>query len=135
MAFYAYASRDRCYNNRETIIFDRKMLDVHQAYNTNSGIFVVPVTGIYVFSWTVAAPHNNWFFAELVVNNIVAGRVMTDADVGGRAQGVHPATGVAVLMVDAKSHVFVRFNKGHNCVLMSGNLARSTFSGWLLHRS
>lgn len=104
MAFYTLERTYRCYNNLETIIFGTRKLDVKDAYDIDSGIFVVPVTGIYVFSWTVAARVDNWFIAELVVDNNVAGAV----GVGGRAQGIHPATGVAVLMVDAMSHVFVR---------------------------
>lgn len=97
----------------------------------------MPLSGIYVFSWTVAAPNfpNNksWFVAELVANNVVIGAVVTDANVDALASGDHPATGLVLSNVNAGDRVFVRFVKGSGCHVQSDALARTTFSGWLLY--
>ncbi|XP_053381716.1 uncharacterized protein LOC128549225 [Mercenaria mercenaria] len=132
VAFYVYLSSTRCYGNHEIFKFDVETVDVGGGFNTADGIFDAPATGLYVFSWTAVALQKSYFSAELIVNGVVKGVVEADPDVGGPADGVHPATGVVLANVNAGNHVFVRFKQGGSCYVKSDSSARTSFSGWLL---
>ncbi|XP_045183038.2 uncharacterized protein LOC123541552 [Mercenaria mercenaria] len=137
VAFHAYLSSTKCYRNHKTFIFDRVQVNRNGGnggwYNENTGIFVVPKTGLYAMTWTVAADHGTWFSAQLMVNGEVKGVVMTDADVSGSGIGVHPATGFVLTRLSHDSHVNIRFVSGHGCEVKSDGLIRNTFSGWLMN--
>ncbi|XP_045181103.2 uncharacterized protein LOC123540280 [Mercenaria mercenaria] len=137
VAFHAYLSSSKCYKNHETFVFNRAEVNMNGGnrggYNADTGIFVVPETGLYAMTWTVAAYHGTWFSAQLMVNGVVKGVVMTDADVSGSGYGVHPATGFVLTMLSRDSHVYIRFVSGHGCRVKSDSRIRSTFSGWLMN--
>ncbi|XP_052251744.1 uncharacterized protein LOC127858579 isoform X2 [Dreissena polymorpha] len=98
-------------------------------YSTRDGIFDPPVSGVYVFTWSIA-DHHDWYAAELVVDGVSRGATIADNDTDDTAVG----TAVVVLYVRAGSHVFVRRSAGNGCtVLNEDNLARNSFSGWLLY--
>ncbi|XP_053381715.1 uncharacterized protein LOC128549224 [Mercenaria mercenaria] len=132
VAFHVYLSGERCYSNLEIFKFDVEPVDVGGGYNTADGIFDAPATGRYVFSWTVAAPQGSWFSADLIINGKVQGVVMTDSDLGGSGNGVHPVTGVVLANVNAGNHVYVRFKQGTSCHVKSDSYVRTSFTGWLL---
>ncbi|XP_045183056.2 uncharacterized protein LOC123541560 [Mercenaria mercenaria] len=132
VAFHVYLSGNRVYSSHEIFKFDVETVDVGGGFNTADGIFDAPATGLYVFSWTVAAPQGSFFSAELIVNGAVQGVVESDSDLGGPGNGVHPATGVVLANVNAGNHVFVRFHQGTSGHVKSDSYMRTSFSGWLL---
>lgn len=132
VAFHVYLSGSRCYSNHEIFKFDREAVDVGSGYNINDGIFDAPATGLYVFTWTVAATQGSWYTAELVIDGAVKGWIITDSDTAGTGNGVHPATGIVLANVNAGDHVFIRYLTGSNCHVESDFKTRTTFSGWLL---
>ncbi|XP_045183085.2 uncharacterized protein LOC123541582 [Mercenaria mercenaria] len=134
VAFHVYMSRSRCYNNREILKFDRKVVDIGSkggsGFNMYSGIYVAPTTGLYVFTWTVAAEHRTWFVSELEVNGAVKGITKADSDVKGNGVGTHPVTGFVLAQVISGDHVYIRFIRHTGCTVKSDSSNRSTFTGW-----
>lgn len=132
-AFHVYLSSSRCYHTGANIQFNQVLVNTYNRYNVHTGIFTVLYTGYYVFTWTVAAEHKSWFSAELRVNGALRGTVMADSDVGGRASGIHPATGFVITRVTSNQHVYIRFVSGSGCTLKSDSRTRATFSGWRMY--
>ncbi|XP_045201942.2 uncharacterized protein LOC123555361 [Mercenaria mercenaria] len=136
-AFHAYRSQNRCYNNYETIEFDVQALDNVDMYNQRDGIFEPPVSGVYVFTWTVAAPVHTHIATELVIAGRMAGVITSDSDASqSSGSGTHPATAVVVAQVNVSTHCYIRVRHtgSGDCawVLSDDNKVRSTFSGWQL---
>ncbi|XP_060599385.1 uncharacterized protein LOC132752988 [Ruditapes philippinarum] len=131
-AFYAYLSVTRCYHTGNTIIFDRAPVNFGNRYSVHTGVYIVPKSGLYAFTWTVAAEKKTWFVSELRVNGVVKGNIMTDSDVTGHASGIHPSTGFALVNVKHGDHVYIRYVSGYGCKVKSDRMTRSTFSGWRL---
>lgn len=78
VAFYAYMSHtEYSPSNHHTIIFDIPVTNLGNGYNHFSGIFSVPTSGVYVFSWTIADSMAGYVFSELVVNADVVGGILT----------------------------------------------------------
>lgn len=42
----------------QTVIFDHVETNIGQAYNQHSGVFTVPISGVYIFSYTVFTDAN-----------------------------------------------------------------------------
>lgn len=63
----------------QTIVFDVDVTNIGHGYSKNSGIFTVPVTGVYVFTWAIASypPHGDYSFTEIVVNSTPKGFIHT----------------------------------------------------------
>ncbi|KAH3711259.1 complement C1q-like protein 4 isoform X1 [Dreissena polymorpha] len=129
VAFHAYQSGNKCIQNMQTFVYEQVLLNDGNGYSTRDGIFDPPVSGVYVFTWSIA-DHHDWYAAELVVDGVSRGATIADNDTDDTAVG----TAVVVLYVRAGSHVFVRRSAGNGCtVLNEDNLARNSFSGWLLY--
>jgi hypothetical protein len=125
-------SGNRCYSHHERFKFDRAPVNLGNGFNVNDGIFDAPATGIYVLSWTVAAPHGSWSSAELIINGAVQGVIESDSDLNGSGSGVHPATGLVLANVNAGNHIYIRYIKGAGCTVRSNSYTRTSFTGWLL---
>lgn len=158
IAFYAYLSSNDCYHNHEVIIFDAESLDVGGVsdvgvYDKRDGIFEPHVAGVYVFTWTVAAPTGSRVVTELIISGRVEGVLTTDPDVGvsinemstmtdpppqrravsGIGSGVHPSTAVVTARVSAVDRCFIRVSQNFgSCatVLSDRNTVFTTFSAW-----
>ena len=73
VAFYTYRSTIQPANlpQHHTLIFDTVKKNLGQGYHEGDGTFIVPTTGLYVFSWTVALESDGWANVEIVVNTEV----------------------------------------------------------------
>ena len=132
VAFYAIMSHDEPDPGKHhTIVFDTIQTNVGNGYNNYSGIFTVPVSGVYSFSWSIANICQSEVFTVLVVNNEEVGAIATDT---GPACDHGIATGQAVLSLQIGQIVFVRTHSTNAVVgaIVSRDFNRSTFSGFLL---
>ncbi|XP_053402946.1 uncharacterized protein LOC128558121 [Mercenaria mercenaria] len=121
VAFHAYTSGTPCFQNHEVYIFNVEELDLGNGYNTRDGIYVVPFSGYYVFTWTVGAYNNNWYRTDIVIDGATSTWITTQDETA--------ATGIVVKHVSAGDHVFIRRHSGSYCgVHDEFNL--SSFSGW-----
>ena len=102
--------------------FQQKSLD------TADGIYTVPESGHYVFTWTVTTDYNARAATVLMVNSRVAGKTVADAD---EVNDLHTSTGIIIANVSQGVHVFVQFGS-----YFKGRIGTPTglnsFSGWKL---
>ncbi|XP_076106875.1 complement C1q tumor necrosis factor-related protein 3-like [Mytilus galloprovincialis] len=109
------------------VIFDKVILDTTSSYNVGDGVFTVPMTGIYVFTWTASVGNGNWETTELIVNGTPYAYTLVDAGASG---DYGSGTQTVVLKVNQSDHVLVRTgNTGDG--KLDGN-KYDTFSGWIL---
>ena len=115
-----------------TLVFDSVQTNVGNAYNNYSGIFTVPVSGIYCFSWSIANGCRAQVYTVLVVNNEEVGAIPTD---GASICEDHLTTGQAVLGLQVGEIVLVRTNSEEDIIggIKGRDYSRSTFSGFLLY--
>jgi hypothetical protein len=99
------------------------------AYHPTTGVFMVPQTGIYVFTWTIRIDGSRSHSTQLVVNTESVGIVHLNA--GGT--GIGEVTGIVVVHVNTGDDVFVRTHENYNSGFISSDVAgRSSFAGWKL---
>lgn len=124
--------------NQSTIVFDKVITSIGSGYNNLTGIFVAPMSGIYVFSCslmdhsgehlTSGQEHGSaMLHAEIVKNGTVLGRVFAHAETSHRDQG----SVTVVSYVNQGEQVWVR-NIDNNDLGLGGELY-SVFSGYLLY--
>ncbi|XP_045163751.2 complement C1q-like protein 4 [Mercenaria mercenaria] len=130
VAFHVYLTSNRCYNDHEVIDYDGEELDIGNGYNEKDGIYVVPVSGVYVFTWTFLADYAQYAVTEIVVNGEKKGWTITD----GTSQSLllSPSSSLIVTSVNAGDHVFIRRVQGRGCSAVNSQYMRATFSGWQL---
>ena len=100
-------------------------------YNTFTGIFTVPQTGVYLLTFSFGVEHiNDWTDVRLVVNN----REIVDAtgQVLGSVQRLTSGN-TAIIKLNKGESVWLE-NINNDSELMSGTFyRRTTFSGALLY--
>lgn len=128
VAFFAFSTsmiHASAYNH--TLVFDNAVTNIGNAYNTQSGKFISPNYGLYVFTWTIRIWGPSYHTTELLVDNSVVHAVFLNP--GNVIDGT--VTGTAVVYVAKDSEVLVRtgsrFNKGD---IISDSDGRSSFAGW-----
>ena len=130
IAFHAIATTEEPTLANKVITFQNKSLDTANAYNTGDGVYTVPQTGIYVFTWTITGGKRTRAPTQLMINTGEAGRTIADSD---ENDDYHTSTGITVASVTQGNHVYVKFEttgygKGH----IDSAYGKSTFSGWKL---
>jgi len=106
---------------------DFQVIDVGDGYNNQDGIFDVPVTGVYVFTYTIYTAHH-YVRTELVINGEVKTASMADGETVGET---HSSSATIVSPANAGDHVLVRrADTNSQCNAFSSfDWALSTFSG------
>lgn len=133
VAFYAYMSHtEHNPGPHHTIIFDVPVTNLGNGYNHFSGIFSVPTSGVYVFSWTIADSQGGYVFSELVVNADVVGGILTETVSDNDRIST---TGLIVKEVRQGDVVYVRTSPTggiHGNIESLVPAQRTSFSGWKL---
>ena len=71
MLFSAYkSSSESGISTKVTIRFDSTYINIGDHYHTEDGIFIAPVSGIYMFYWTIATT-GSAFSTQLMVGGTV----------------------------------------------------------------
>ncbi|CAC5384216.1 C1QL [Mytilus coruscus] len=130
IAFYAFMSKMiKNPGVGRRLIFDVVKTNQGSGYNSHTGVFTCPKTGIYVFVWVVRlySARNS---TELMVNNSVYGSLYlrnTNSD------GI--VSGTVVAHVSKGDSVYVRIHSSHegSGYINSNTYGKTTFSGWLLN--
>ncbi|XP_060562508.1 uncharacterized protein LOC132722097 [Ruditapes philippinarum] len=130
IAFHVFFSSSKCFNGHEIIEYDTEVLDIGNGYNEHDGIYIVPESGIYVFTWTFAADYAEYIVTGIVVNGATQGWTVSDAS--DRRLLLSPSSGLVLARVNAGDHVFIRRVAGRGCTAYSGQSIQPTFSGWQL---
>ena len=130
VAFHVYLSSSRCFNDHQIIEYDTEVLDTGNGYNEHDGMYVVPESGLYVFTWTYAADYAQYAVTEIVVNGVAESWTISDGSGGSLL--LSPSSGLILANVNAGDHVFIRRVQGNGCTAISNKFMRPTFSGWQL---
>ncbi|XP_069136666.1 uncharacterized protein [Argopecten irradians] len=131
VAFSASIHGDHVVNKHEVLVFGDELVNEGSGYNRGDGIFTVPQSGVYVFTWSITAgTHSETIktdiYTNLMQNGFPVGNIDSDSD----EHNFGSATGVVVLRCSYGDHVYVRTDSPGK--VNSDYQAKSTFSGWLL---
>lgn len=133
MAFHASLSNRSSFKTNAAVVFDNEALDNGNGYTPTDGIYIVPESGIYVFTWTMLAGSHQEFDTHLVVNGQVKGSSFSDTSENG---DYYQSTAVVVISVSAGDHIFIRMGYTTQAVgdivSTDSRYGQSTFSGWQL---
>ena len=133
MAFYAQRSSTIEASDitaNLVIVFDVVKTNAGNGYHPSTGIFIVPESGMYAFSWTFFNGNNEHDSTQLMVNNNEEGLIHLHPAAGSWISG----TGVAVLHVNKGDDVYVRIaSSSHTGAIISNIHAKSSFTGWKLN--
>ncbi|VDI56902.1 complement C1q tumor necrosis factor-related protein 3-like [Mytilus edulis] len=125
IAFYATLTAHTTLGQQQTVEFDKVSTNIGGAYNGISGIFTVPVTGLYHFSTTMLqmTSANNQIHTQIMKNSVEIGRNYGNEN---RSSG----TMDVVVMAQKGDLVYVRhFSSAQQAIYGSGY---SSFSGFLI---
>ncbi|XP_022336033.2 heavy metal-binding protein HIP-like [Crassostrea virginica] len=96
--------------SNHVMVFDLVKTNAGNGYHPSTGVFIVPKSGIYVFSWSFRNSDRHYHSTELMVNNSVESIIHLHSAAGIWISG----TGVAVLHVNKGDDVYVRISAlGH----------------------
>ncbi|XP_033740368.1 complement C1q-like protein 4 isoform X2 [Pecten maximus] len=127
-AFSVSLSKNFVSHSGMIILFDDVLLDTNGNYNKGDGIYQVPSSGVYVFTWVMTGELTEWLSTELVVNGSSRGSTITNTNLGS---AYDCSTGVILTSVSAGDHVFIRSVRG-GTVRSVPHHSTSMFSGWRL---
>ncbi|XP_062612007.1 uncharacterized protein LOC134273815 [Saccostrea cucullata] len=132
VAFYAYMNYFLQSNitAHVTLTFDTVIINEGNGYSKHDGVFIVPVTGIYAFHWSLKVKTFSWASVEIIVNGRSIGCASSDTL---RIEDYGTGSELVVTHANAGDHVFLRTQEAVRGSFFSNNRARSSFSGWLLH--
>lgn len=129
VAFYVHLTTSLPSPGANQIIkFDHVMVNIGNGYHNNTGVFIVPTSGVYVFSWSIWLKGGSVHSAEFVVNNETHGKVYLDSS---HLDG-HVSAG-SIARLQAGDDVYMRVKAGvcHNRgAILSDVCGWSSFMGW-----
>lgn len=130
MAFTAGVSANNLQNLgiHHTIVFDQAITNIGNAYHPNSGIFLAPVKGAYVFTLTMMSVNYKREYLEIVLDGVAISDIVADAST---VDGVISTTKQWVLEVNQGSEVWVRTSSYQHSGEIHGSL-HTLFTGFLL---
>lgn len=103
------------------------MTDIGHGYYKGIGMYVVPTSGVYVFTWSTTG---NTLSSNDQTTLVINGSYKDGSIADGTPSGFQTATGLIVTSVNAGDHVYIRANNA--AYIRSGVSDKSTFSGWRL---
>lgn len=113
----------------QRIVYDEVKTNNGNGYNESTGIFTVPESGTYVFTWTTFSYVEEYVRLEIVVAGTIFGGTLSDTQETGDAD---TETGIIVVNAQEGDQVFVRTQlrgPGNGRLYVEFECA-STFSGW-----
>ncbi|KAL4230591.1 Complement C1q-like protein 3 [Mactra antiquata] len=110
----------------QNIVFDHVITNIGNGYNENHGVFLAPVTGIYVFHISIYTHAHNLAFCRIAVN----GKNMADVYVQGGSVS-NAGSQMIIARLNKGDDVAVQ-NKHQNDYIHSDSNMYTTYSGFLL---
>uniref|UniRef100_A0A8W8IM86 C1q domain-containing protein n=1 Tax=Magallana gigas TaxID=29159 RepID=A0A8W8IM86_MAGGI len=134
IAFHVHLTRN--INNlgvRQAIEFNHVLLNDGNGYSVYTGHFVAPVSGLYVFAWTISSGDGTCMIYDVVKNNEILVHFISDA-----AQHTDWAvsSGTAVTRMNSGDRVWIRVSDIYipcSHTVYGTGLGTSSFAGYLLN--
>ena len=128
VAFYAFMSKDEAApSSHFTLKFDTVKTNIGNGYNFHSGTFVAPVSGTYVFTYTIYANIRGAIFLSIYVNEEIYGGSTCDTQEAGDYDS---DTTTIVASLQLGDSVNVRTTSASSAMIKSNGPLRTTFAGW-----
>jgi hypothetical protein len=81
VAFYAYISHlETVPGAHHMVVFDVVKTNIQGGYNGNTGVFTVPIEGVYVFTYNVRVACHSAISFEILKNSTPEGSVYIDTE-------------------------------------------------------
>ncbi|XP_063397273.1 complement C1q-like protein 3 [Mytilus trossulus] len=131
-AFYAYMSQSfTTQETKHTLLFDKVKTNINGGYSPNTGIFRVPVEGVYGFTFSVREDGTSYGSYEIIKNAETVGSAIGLVEGAGIQQQV---VGTVIISASKGDDIFVRTHSGfqHHGAILSSTHGRSMFAGWLI---
>ena len=132
--FSAYKlSSEGSISTKVTIRFEATYINIGDHYHTEDGIFIAPVTGTYMFHWTIATGTSS-FTTQLMV-----GGTARASSYVPHPGGADSSSAMVIINVQKEDHVWIQLYGSDKYVYGGpssiGNNYQSTFSGILLQKT
>lgn len=134
IAFSAYMSRNEAHVvDHHILTFDTVQINEGNGYNRHTGIFIVPTSGVYDFTYTLMVGNDHEVCTNLLINEAIYGHAYAYS---GSLNVHQTSTSTVVAHVNQGDTVFVRTANDGVCgqtgIVYGDTWRRSTFAGWLL---
>ncbi|VDH93187.1 complement C1q-like protein 3 [Mytilus edulis] len=137
VAFYAYmSSGEQNPGQHQTMAFDHVVTNIASAYNKYTGIFTVPVTGLYVLTITLSGSPSSQIPLQFTRNNEILGAI--DLFAASGSVDTNPTVSSTIVVSLSKGDsCFIRTSASYTTAgtIYSTDLSRSSFAGWLVSAS
>jgi len=131
VSFYVYMSGNIINIKRyEKLIYDTVITNDGNGYDVQTGVFTVPQTGQYVFTWSTTVWVRSAYETQLMINGDVKGFSFADA---GEATDADTSTSVIVVKAQKGDRVYVRTGTYVKNRMQSGEYGRTSFTGWKIY--
>ena len=126
-------SGDRVSNKNSIVKFSDVLNNQGNHFNSGDSIFVSPVAGVYLFSWTTMTYSGHNINTELRVDNVV--KETLHANIGSSV-GVVSVSRVIICNVQKNDHVWIQTSSyySENFFSYTQN-SRSSFMGFLMYET
>ncbi|XP_063448538.1 uncharacterized protein LOC134728070 [Mytilus trossulus] len=132
VAFYAYMNHTEVSpSTHHTIIFDIAITNENNGYHPYSGVFIVPVSGVYVFTFSIRVDCRGQGAFEIVKNDAVVGVVNAELHL----TCIQDHIGATIVINANKGDdVYIRTHSTLHRTgdIVSDETGRSSFAGWLI---
>lgn len=132
--FYVTLSSTTTLTYRSIVIFNEIQYEEGVNFNSGDGVFVSPVSGVFMFAWTIRTYSGKSIDTELKVDNVVKAEQILNL---GSAAGHIQTTQLVICQVKKGDHVWIQtapdYTSTNTFHLYSGT--KSSFMGILIHRS
>ena len=131
VAFYAYMSTSMSnIGGHQTLLFDVIKTNAGNGFHSTSGVFIVPSSGFYVFTWTIRVYNTGQHSVELVVNGQGVGALYEHSGPGEDDM----SSTTAVVYVNEGEDVYLRTKMDYNQgTIHTSVYGYSSFAGWKLN--
>ncbi|XP_052705649.1 heavy metal-binding protein HIP-like [Crassostrea angulata] len=133
VAFHAHLSNNvQNLGLHQAIHFDKVLLNEGNGYSVHAGEFVAPVSGLYVFAWTISSGEHTCLKYDVVKNSAILAYYVSDAH---DHDDWAVSSGTAVTRMNLGDRVWIRVSDYLPCshIVYGAGLGTSSFAGYLLH--
>ncbi|KAK3096438.1 hypothetical protein FSP39_000131 [Pinctada imbricata] len=125
VAFSAYPSSSLTLSANSKVVFGKTRTNIGNAYSTNTGIFTVPVDGVYAFHWTIMV--NKGRYSEIFIQVNGSNKAVMFAHANGYSNYYSPSQSYVTEL--KKGDQVSLYNRGSTGYAYS---TYSTFTGYRL---